>query len=157
SSCMKSSATLLPLILVLAFSSVALGQTTNRRTTTNGRKTPAATQTQPAPQPQAVTQPTATPTAAPARPATPMQIVVVNGQTFGTTDFEPALREQLETVEQKIAEARLQVLDLQINTTLLQIEAKKRHIDTHALYETEVSNRATMPTPAQIKKFIDEN
>lgn len=159
---MKSSATLLPLILVLAFSSASLGQTATRRTTTN-RKTPATTQTQPSAPPQAATQPAATPAAAstaaatPARPATPVQIVVVNGQTFGTADFDPALRDELETVEQKLADARRQVLDLQINTTLLQIEAKKRRIDTHTLYETEVSNRATMPSPAQIKKFIDDN
>lgn len=163
---MKYSATLLPLILVLAFAFASLGQTTKR--TTTSRKTPATTQTQPASQPQAATKPadtsaaanaaTATPTtAAPAPPATPVQIVVVNGQPFGTADFDPSLREELETVEQKIAEARRQVLDVQINTTLLQVEAKKRHIDTHTLYETEVSNRATMPTPAQIKKFIDDN
>jgi protein-disulfide isomerase len=49
------------------------------------------------------------------------------------------------------------VLDLQINTTLLQVEAKKRRIDSHTLYETEVSRRAGMPTAAQIQKFIDEN
>src|SRR6185503_15360820 len=60
-------------------------------------------------------------------------------------------------VEQKIAEARRSVLDLQINTTLLQVEAKKRRIDTHRLYEMEVTNRIPTPTPAQIKKFIDDN
>jgi len=67
------------------------------------------------------------------------------------------VRAELETVEQNIAEARKSVLDLQINTTLLQVEAKKRRIDTHRLYETEVSNRIPTPTPAQIKKFIDDN
>jgi len=156
---MKSAATLLPLILLFAFSSASLGQTTKRRTTTNPN-TPAAPQTQPAAQPQPATQPTPTATAvtpSPARPATPMQIVVVNGQTIGTPDFEPAVRDELETVEQKIAEARRQMLDVQINTTLLQVEARKRHTDTHHLYETEVSNRAAMPTEVQIKKFIDDN
>lgn len=49
------------------------------------------------------------------------------------------------------------MLDLQINTTLLQVEAKKRRIDSHRLYETEVSNRVAKPTPAQVQKFIDEN
>ncbi|HEY2960920.1 MAG TPA: thioredoxin domain-containing protein [Pyrinomonadaceae bacterium] len=156
---MKSPATLLPLILLLAFSSTSLGQTTKRRTTTS-RKTTATPQTQPATQPQPPTQPPVTSTVAsttPARPALPMQIVVVNGQTIGTADFDPSLRDELETVEQKIAEARRQVLDLQINTALLQVEAKKRRIDTHRLYDTEVSSRATMPTAAQIKKFIDDN
>ncbi|HEY8413135.1 MAG TPA: thioredoxin domain-containing protein [Pyrinomonadaceae bacterium] len=86
-----------------------------------------------------------------------MQIVIVNGQTLSTSDFDPAVREEVETVEQKIAAARQSVLDLQINTTLLQVEAKKRRIDTHRLYEMEVTNRIPTPTPAQIKKFIDDN
>lgn len=86
-----------------------------------------------------------------------MQIVVVNGQTLSTAEFDPAVREQLESVEQTIAEARQSVLELQINTTLLQVEAKKRHIDTHRLYEMEVTSRIPTPTPAQIKKFIDDN
>jgi protein-disulfide isomerase len=86
-----------------------------------------------------------------------VQIVVVNGQTLSTSDFDPAVREEVETVEQKIAAARQSVLDLQINTTLLQVEAKKRRIDTHRLYEMEVTNRIPTPTPAQIKKFIDDN
>ena len=46
---------------------------------------------------------------------------------------------------------------MQINTTLLQVEAKKRGIDTHRLYQLEVTNRIPTPTPAQIKKFIDDN
>lgn len=60
-------------------------------------------------------------------------------------------------MDEQIAEARRSVLDLEINTALLKAEAKKRRIDSHRLYEIEVSNRATMPTAAQIKKFIDEN
>lgn len=91
------------------------------------------------------------------RSATPAQIVLINGQTLTTSDFDPAVREELETVEQKIAEARRSVLDLQINTTLLQVEARKRRIDTHRLYEMEVTNRIPKATPAQIKKFIDDN
>jgi protein-disulfide isomerase len=67
------------------------------------------------------------------------------------------VRKEVETVGEKIAEARRSMLELEINTALLKVEAKKRGIDSHRLYETEVSNRATMPTPAQIKKFIDDN
>lgn len=81
----------------------------------------------------------------------------MDGQTLTSADLDPAVRQELEAVERKIAEARRSVLQLEINTILLHLEAKKRGIDSHRLYETEVSNRATMPTPAQIKKFIDEN
>src|SRR5690348_12997947 len=141
SSRMKRSLNLLPLIpfifsltLALALSPASLAQTTQRRTTP-ARKAPVTT-----PQRQSAAQPgasTVTPansggpnSAATTTPAatTPIQIVIVNGQTFSTSDFDPAVRQELETVDQKIADARRSVLDLQINTMLLDIEAKKRGI-----------------------------
>jgi protein-disulfide isomerase len=147
---MKS--TLCPLLLILLVWSAATSQTAKRRGTT--RKPTAAT-TQPQPS-QPVVQPT--PAAQPARPpAAPVSLVLVNGQTVTTAELEPNVRQELEQVNDKIAAAQKSVLDLQINTTLLELEAKKRHIDTHRLYELEVSNRLPTFTPAQIKKFIDEN
>jgi len=86
-----------------------------------------------------------------------MSLVIVNGQTLTTADLDPAIRQELERLDDKIADARRKVLDLQINTMLLQVEATKRRIDTHRLYELEVSNRIPTITPAQIKKFIDDN
>lgn len=82
---------------------------------------------------------------------------MLNGQTFTSAELDPAVRKEVEGLDEQIAEARRSVLDLEINTALLKAEAKKRRIDSHRLYETEVSKRATMPTEAQIKKFIDEN
>src|SRR5215212_6960058 len=137
------------LILILALLSAASAQTTKRR---GAVRKPTVT----TPQAQPVAQPT--PASKPARPpATPASLVIVNGQTLTTADLEPALRQELETLDDKIADARRSVLDLQINTMLLQVEAKKRRIDSHRLYELEVSSRIPTATPAQIKKFIDDN
>ena len=147
---MKS--TITPVLLILLLWSNAPSQTTKRRGT--GRK-PSTTTIQ-----QQVSQPVAQPTPAsqPARaPAAPVSLVVVNGQTITTAELEPDVRQELERLDEKIAEARRGVLDLRINTTLLELEAKKRRIDTHRLYELEVSSRLPTFTPAQIKKFIDEN
>ena len=144
--------TIAPLLLIVALWSAVPGQTAKRRGAT--RKSSVTT----TPQPQA--QPTAQPTPAtqPARPpAAPVSLVVVNSQTFTTADIDPAIRQELERLDEKIAEARKSVLDLQINTMLLEVEAKKRHIETHRLYETEVSSRVPTATPAQIKKFLDDN
>jgi len=139
-----------PLVLILVLWSVAPAQTAKRR----GAVRKPATET--TPQPQPVSDPT--PATKPARPpAAPVSLAIVNGQTLTTADLEPALRQEIETLDDKVAEARRSVLDLQINTTLLQVEAKKRHIDTHRLYELEVSGRIPTFTPAQIKKFIDDN
>ncbi|HEU4931956.1 MAG TPA: thioredoxin domain-containing protein, partial [Pyrinomonadaceae bacterium] len=144
--------TISPLLLIFLLCSTAPSQTAKRRGT--ARK-PSTTTTRP-PLPQPVAQPT--PTSRPARPpAAPVALVVVNGQTVTTAELEPDLRQELESLNDKIADARRSVLDLQINTTLLEIEAKKRRIDTHRLYQLEVSNRVPTFTPAQIKKFTDEN
>lgn len=138
-----------PLILLLTLSSVAPAQTAKRRGALR-KPTVTTSEAQPVAQP--------TPAAQPARPpAAPVSLAIVNGQTLTTADLEPALRQEIESLDDKIAEARRSVLDLQINTTLLQVEAKKRHIDTHRLYELEVSSRIPTFTPAQIKKFIDDN
>lgn len=138
-----------PLLLILAFWSPAPAQTTKRRGVV---RKPTVSTAQPPP----VAQPT--PATKPARPpAAPAPLVNINGQTITTADLESALRQELETLDDKIADARRSVLELQINTTLLQVEAKKRRIDTHRLYELEVSSRIPTATAAQIKKFIDDN
>src|ERR1043165_7451670 len=143
--------TIAPLLLVVCLSSTAAPQTTKRRGVV---RKPAVT----APQPQPVVQPQPTPTSQPPRPsAAPVPLVVVNGQTFTTADLDPAVRQEVESLNDKIAAARKSVLDVQINTLLLEVEAKRRHIDTHRLYELEVSDRVGTITPAQIKKFLDEN
>ncbi len=148
---MKSAISPLVLVLLLSAAFASLPQTSKQRGTVS-RKPPVAT---PQPSPP-VGQPAATP--APTRsPVVPTLLVTVNGQTLSTVDFEPALRAELESVEDKIAESRRNVLDLKINTILLQVEAKKRRIDSHRLYELEVVKRNPVPTPAQIKKFIDDN
>lgn len=138
-----------PLILILTVCATASPQTTKRR---GAVRKPTVT----TPQAQPVAEPT--PAAQPARPpAAPVSLAIVNGQTLTTADLEPALRQQIESLDDNIVDARRSVLDVQINTMLLQVEAKKRRIDTHRLYEMEVSSRIPTFTPAQIKKFIDEN
>src|SRR5262245_42295453 len=98
-----------PLILILTLSSVAAAQTAKRRGAVR-KPTVAAPQTQPAAQPAPVSQPERP-------PAATVSLVVVNGQTLTTDDLEPTLRQQLDRLDDKLAEARRSVLDLQINTT----------------------------------------
>src|SRR5678816_937963 len=96
------------LLLMATLSATASDQTTKRR---SAARKPAVTTP---PQPQPVSQPT--PTAQPARPpAAPVSLVVVNNQTFTTADLDPAVRQELERLDEKIADARKSVLDLQIN------------------------------------------
>lgn len=149
---MKTALGALSLVLFLTLSATSMAQTRRRGSTP--RKAPVAAAT---PKPEPTVQPTTTATpAAPRRPVGPVNVVTLNGQTLSTADFEPAVRQQLDQVEDKIAAAKREILDLQINTILLQVEANRRRIDTHRLYETEVTKRIPAPTPAQIKKLLDE-
>lgn len=134
-------------LLITLLCSPILAQTAKQKAPVK-RKPAVAT-----PQPQ---QPASTPPTA-RRPTAPASLVIVNGQTFTTADLEPELHQELETLEDNIAEARKNVLELQINALMLQAEAKKRGIDTKRLYQTEVSSRTPAPTAAEIKKFIDDN
>ena len=139
---------LIPLLLIVFLWSPALAQTAKRR---GSVRTPVVAK----PTPEPVAQPRATATVR--APQQPISLVVVNGQTFTTADLQPAARKEYESLNDKIAEARSAMLDLQINTMLLDVEAKKRRIDTRRLYELEVISRVPKITPAEIKKFIDDN
>src|SRR6266550_3211104 len=106
--------------------------------------------------PQPVATPSVTPSTARA-PLPPKPLVIVNGQTITTAEFDATLRQRLEELDDRISTARGKVLDLQINTLLLEVEAKKRHLTSQQLYDLEVTKRIKEPTPAEIKKFMDEN
>lgn len=60
-------------------------------------------------------------------------------------------------LNRKIMQARLQVLNLQVNTVLLDIEAKKRRLGPQQLYDIEVTKRIVEPTDAEIRQFIEAN
>jgi protein-disulfide isomerase len=128
-------------------------QTPRRRTTTRPVPPKASA---PVSSPQPVANPSVTPTPARA-PVPPKAVAIVNGQTITTGEFDPTLRQQLEELDDRISAARGKVLDLQINTLLLEVEAKKRRLTSQQLYDLEVTKRIQEPTPAEIKKFMDEN
>jgi protein-disulfide isomerase len=112
-------------------------------------------------------QPTPTPTPAvqtpvrtvepPQTPLNPISIASVNGRTITTAEFEPGMRQELESVNSQISSGKKNLLDLQINTLLLQAEARKRGMTTERLYALEVSSKLAEPTPAEIKKFAEQN
>jgi protein-disulfide isomerase len=148
---MKTAFGALSLILLLTLSTTSVAQT-RRRGTTSRKAPPAAAK----PQPEPTAQPTAPPPVTTPRPSLgPVNVVELNGQTLTTADLNPAVRQQLDQVEDKIDAAKRELLDVQINTMLLQVEANKRRMDTSRLYETEVTKRIAVPTAAQIKQLLD--
>jgi protein-disulfide isomerase len=129
----------------------ALAQTSRRR----GARRPVVAKPA-ASQPAAQPQPTAVPPAI-ASPRGPIPLATVNGQTITTAEIDPKVREEVEAVEARVDEARKQILELQINTLLLESEAAKRKITAQQLYNLEVARKIGEPTESEINKFIEDN
>ena len=98
------------------------------------------------------------PTVPKIRPSTePLLLAVVNGQNVTTAEIDPRVREEAESLNERIAEARRQILELQINTLLLEAEAARRKMSAQQLYDLEVKRKLSNPTAAEIDKFIADN
>jgi protein-disulfide isomerase len=150
---MNSVKTLFIVILLFPVAGEASAQTQRRR----GARRPVVTNpatSQPASQPEPTP---ATPTPPIAPPSAPIPLASVNGQIVTTAEIDPKVREEVEAVEGRINEARRQLLDLQINTLLLESEAAKRRITPQQLYDLEVTRKITEPAEAEIKKVVEDN
>jgi protein-disulfide isomerase len=158
--------------LALALISASAFITTNaqtRRTTPTTRATqPRPTQTQTTPQPSPQPKPTGAPSAtSQAAGATvlcgcegeplPEVVAVVNGVRITKQEVDSRIEPQIAELRKSVVDARSRELDLQINTKLLDAEAKKRGKTTPQLLEEEVVSKATEPTEAEAQKFYDEN
>ena len=139
-------------VLLLTITSIdVLSQTSNRRVPRRPvNSKPVAA---PAPQPT----PAPSPTAPVLVSSGPILLATVNGQNITTADIDPKVRPEIEGLESRVAEARKQVLDLQINTLLLETEAAKRKINSQQLYDFEVTRKIGEPTAAEIDKFVEDN
>jgi protein-disulfide isomerase len=147
---MNTATTLLTTLLLI----FVAGDVSAQRRRGTGRPStpkPAVTETvaQPVPSPSPVEEPPA--------PLATVLLATVNGQNVTTADIDPSARQEVEALEGKIAEARRQILELEINTLLLDTEAAKRKVSPQQLYEAEVARKITQPTAAEIAKFIEEN
>ena len=87
----------------------------------------------------------------------PIPLALVNGQSITSVDIDPKVRQEVDALDARIAEARRQVLELQVNTLLLESEAGKRRTSPQQLYNLEIARKIAEPTAAEIDKFIQDN
>jgi protein-disulfide isomerase len=92
-----------------------------------------------------------------APPSAPIPLAIVNGESITSVNLDPKVRQEVEALEARITEARRQILELQINTMLLESEAGKRRTTPQQLYDLEVARKIAEPTAAEIDKFIQDN
>ncbi|HEX8459324.1 MAG TPA: thioredoxin domain-containing protein [Pyrinomonadaceae bacterium] len=154
-------------LIVVSVSFAAFAQTRRPVSTTPRATQTRPAQTQPTPQPRAAS--VATPAATPVRAAPsaadcacegeplPEVVAEVNGVRITRQEVDSRIQPQIEELRKTVAEARARELDLQINSKLLDAEAKKRGTTTSKLLEAEVVSKTTEPTEAEAQKFYDEN
>ena len=163
--------------------SASLACATSAQTRRGGTAaTPAKTQTQGQSKPAAA-RPTPTPAAKPSAPAAgtqpqsastqnaaaqadecgceagplPEVLATVNGVKITRDDISSQTQQRIEQLKQEVVEARKRELDLQINSLLLDAEAKKRGLTTAKLLEAEVVAKTVEPTAADAQTYFNEN
>ncbi len=87
----------------------------------------------------------------------PAVLAVVNGVKITPADLGPETAERVRQLQMEVVKARERELDLQINSLLLDAEAKKRGVNTSKVIEDEIVSKATEPTDAEAQAFYDQN
>lgn len=82
---------------------------------------------------------------------------VVNGVKITKQDLSPETRTRIEQLQREVIDARKQELDLQIDSMLLEAEAKKRQVLASQLLKDEVVSKVQEPTEAEAQAFYDQN
>ena len=82
---------------------------------------------------------------------------VVNGVKIAKQDLSPETRARVERLQQQVVDARARELDVQIDTMLLEAEAKKRGVSPSQVIKDEVIAKVQAPTEADAQAFYDKN
>ncbi|HEU4836275.1 MAG TPA: thioredoxin domain-containing protein [Pyrinomonadaceae bacterium] len=87
----------------------------------------------------------------------PEVLAVVNGVKITKQDLTPETRTRVEQLHKQVIEARERELDLQIDSMLLESEAKKRGVTASQIIKDEVIARVQAPSEAEAQAFYDKN
>jgi hypothetical protein len=82
---------------------------------------------------------------------------VVNGVKITKQDLSPETRARVEQLQRTVIEARQRELDLQIDSILLESEAKKRGVTPSQVIKDEVIAKVQAPTEAEAQGFYEQN
>ncbi len=87
----------------------------------------------------------------------PEVFATVNGIRISKLDISEATARSIRELQQQVIDARNREVDLQINSFLLEAEAKKRGMSTTKLLESEVVAKTVAPSETDARAFYDQN
>jgi protein-disulfide isomerase len=86
----------------------------------------------------------------------PGVLAIVNGVKISSREIDERIKVELDAINGQVSEARRRELDLQINSKLLEAEARRRGLTPIKLLEQEVIARIKEPTEAEAQAFYDK-
>jgi protein-disulfide isomerase len=87
----------------------------------------------------------------------PEVLAIVGSVRITASEIEAQVNKRVVELQRQVIEARKRELDLQINSKLLEAEAKKRGSSTIKLIEEEVISKVKDPTEAEAQAFYEQN
>lgn len=87
----------------------------------------------------------------------PEVVATVNGIKITRRDFSADTQKQVAQLQEQVVAARRRELELQINSLLLEAEARRLKLTSYRLLENEVVATAKEPTEADALAFYNEN
>jgi protein-disulfide isomerase len=84
-------------------------------------------------------------------------LAVVNGVKISPKEVDESIKKQIDDLEKQVIKARTHELDLEINTRLLEAEAKKQGITSSSLLEREVVAKVKKATEEEALAFYQQN
>jgi protein-disulfide isomerase len=84
-------------------------------------------------------------------------LAIVNGVIITGREIDEQIKDQLAAINRQVFEARKRELDLQINSKLLEAEARRRGTTPIKLLEQEVISKVKEPTEAEAQAFYNQN
>lgn len=89
--------------------------------------------------------------------AAPDVLAIVNGVKISGREIDEQIKEELDALKRQVVEARRRELDLQINSRLLELEARRRGITPIKLIEQEVIAKIKEPAEADAQAFYNQH
>src|SRR2546423_9856862 len=84
-------------------------------------------------------------------------LAVVDGKVLTAGEFNERLKPLVYKLQREVYEAEMRALDIKLNQTLLEAQAKRQNKKPEDIYNEEVSAKLHEPTEAEVAKFYETN